>query len=63
MADKQTIMEDTITLETLWIIFSEIKRTSYGSNIEIRSGFVADTEALYNCFQKELNAQAQISMN
>jgi len=56
-------MENTITLEALWAIFSKIKRVSYGSSVELRSEFKVDTEMVYNCFQKELNAQAQICMN
>lgn len=56
-------MENTITLEQLYILFSKIKTISYGSTLEIRDNFKADTEMIFYSYQKELNAQAQIGMN
>lgn len=56
-------MEDTITLEQLWVLFSKIKRVSYGSSVEIRSDYKANTEMIYNSYQKELIAQASFGMN
>ena len=56
-------MEDTIPLEQLWALFTKIKSVSYGSNVEIRDSFRADTEMIYNSYQKELYVHSQIGMN
>ena len=55
-------MEDTITLEQLWAIFTTIKLATYGSIVEIRGAFV-DTEMIFHAYQKEVCAQAQIGLN
>jgi len=56
-------INNLITLEQLWAVFTKIKLIPYGSTIGIRTSFKADTEMIYNCLQKELNAQAQLGMN
>jgi fructose-1,6-bisphosphatase/sedoheptulose 1,7-bisphosphatase-like protein len=63
MIMQDDIFKDTAAIETLWGVFNKMKRVEYGSVVEIGDGFKADSEMLYNCFQKELNAQSKISMN
>ena len=55
--------ENTISLESLWVLFRKIKLVSYGSSIEMKNGFKVDPEMIYNCYQKEFNAHTHIGMN
>lgn len=56
-------VKNTIELKQLYAVFHKIKLAEYGSSVEIRDTFTATTEDIYCCYQKELNAQAQIGKN
>ena len=63
----ENTIDDTISLKTLWRIFSVLKRAPYKESVDLgivgRPDFRAEPEMVFYSLQKELVAQSEIGMN